>query len=310
MDFQGRLKKNESLSQHSSLRIGGSTRYWIEVESLHELQRCIALATQKHVPVEVVGLGSNILFSDDGFDGCIIRLSGKFSEWNIQKNSEVRIGAGAINAHLVKGLLKKGLINAEFLALIPGTFGGAIALNAGTKNTELSSILQSIRLITLNEPRKVISRLANELNLTYRHADLPEGSIVIEGVIQLEKGDVELAAQRVKLDKENRNLTQPYKLRSVGSTFANPVGDYAGRLIEEVGLKGKIIGGAKISEKHANFFINENNASSDDFLELMALARVRVFDRFQILLKPEVRFVGFDGWARLKAFEVKLGGMQ
>ena len=302
-DFQGRLKKNEPLSQHSSLRIGGPARFWVEVKSLIELQRVIELANKDGLPIEVVGLGSNVLFSDVGFDGLMIRLTGELAEWSERDEGFVDIGAGAINAHLVRHLLKNGLVGAEFLVLIPGTFGGAVALNAGTKNDDLSSILRSVQIITLNEPRKVISMSAAEINLTYRHADLPANALVLNGRIQLERGDSTLAALNVKRDKENRNKTQPYKLKSVGSTFANPPGDYAGRLIEAVGLKGHKIGDACISEQHANFFINEGNASSTDFLSLMALAMVKVKSSFGIDLRPEVRFLGFQGWDELDALK-------
>ncbi len=299
MDFHGRLKKDEPLSKHSTLRIGGPTRFWVEVKTLVELQRVIDLANQEGLPIEVVGLGSNVLFSDAGFDGVMLRLSGQLAEWNILDDGLVQIGAGAINSHLVKALLKNGLIGAEFLVLIPGTFGGAVAKNAGTKNDEISSILKSIQIIALDQPRKVISMSATEINLSYRHSELPERSLVVGGQIQLSRGDTVIAASKVREDKDNRSKTQPYKLKSVGSTFANPPGDYAGRLIEAVGLKGTRVGGARISEQHANFFINEGNASSSDFLMLMAMAIVRVQAAFGIELRPEVCFVGFDGWKQL-----------
>lgn len=298
-DFQGRLKKDELLSQHSTLRIGGPTRFWVEVKSLVELQRVIELANQERWPIEVVGLGSNVLFSDEGYNGVMLRLSGELAGWNILDEGLVEIGAGAINAHLVKGLLKNGLVGAEFLVLIPGTFGGAVAKNAGTKNDEMSSILKSIQIITLDQPRKVTSMSAAEINLSYRHAELPMRSLIVGGQIQLKTGDSEMASKNVRADKTNRSKTQPYKLKSVGSTFANPPGDYAGRLIEAVGLKGTRIGGACISEQHANFFINEDNATAIDFLSLMAISIVKVKEAFDIDLRPEVCFVGFDGWAQL-----------
>ena len=144
--------------------------------------------------------------------------------------------------------------------------------------------------------------------MSYRSADLPPGSLVVGGVIEVTDGDVDEARQLVAKDKERRNRTQPYRLASVGSTFANPDGDYAGRLIEEVGLKGESTGGARVSELHANFFINESEARADDFLELMARARHRVREQFGVELRPEVRFVGFDGMKRLCELEQQLEG--
>ena len=142
--------------------------------------------------------------------------------------------------------------------------------------------------------------------MRYRHTALPEGTLVVGGTIRVRRGDVDAARERIAADKERRNRTQPYRLASVGSTFANPEGDYAGRLIDQVGLKGESIGGATISELHANFFINESDATAEDFLRLMALARHRVRNDFGVELRPEVRFVGFDGMKRLTEYERQL----
>jgi UDP-N-acetylmuramate dehydrogenase len=143
--------------------------------------------------------------------------------------------------------------------------------------------------------------------MSYRHAKLAPGAVVVRGEVTLEVGDADEARERVRADKERRDKTQPYRLASVGSTFANPPGDFAGRLVEAAGLKGHRVGGARVSELHANFFINEEHASARDFLSLMALARVRVRQRFGVELRPEVRFVGFDGWSAMVALEAELG---
>lgn len=302
--FGRRYRQDEPLSRHSTLRIGGPAAHWFEVHSIAELVRIGQVFEQ--VPIQVVGLGSNSLFDDVGIDGAVVRLKGELASWSIEEGDErsalVRVGAGAVNAHLVRGLLREGWVDMEFLTLIPGTFGGAVALNAGTKEQELSTILESVELLIPGEPRMVRMK-RDDLKMTYRHAELPAGAIVVSGVIQVERGDVEEASARVQLDKSRRDRTQPYKLASVGSTFANPEGDFAGRLIEAVGLKGHRIGGACISELHANFFINEESATCDDFLRLMALARCRVRQDFGVELRPEVHFVGFDGYQRLLGFE-------
>lgn len=258
---------------------------------------------------EVVGLGSNVLFPDEGIDGIVLRLAGDFGRWSVEAlgdDAVVSIGAGVVNAHLVRGLLKDGWIGMEFLVLIPGTFGGAVAMNAGTREKDLSSILRRVELFADHEPGMVKVFNAQDIEISYRHTSLPSGSIVTGGEISVTRGDTDTAWERVRADKERRNETQPYRLASVGSTFANPEGDYAGRLVEAVGLKGHAVGGARVSPLHANFFINEGEATAEDFLTLMATARVRVRRRFGVELRPEVRFLGFDGRARLAELEQRL----
>ena len=307
-----RLAVDEPLSRHSSLRIGGRAAYWIEVGSVPDLHSLLSALGGRRC--HCVGLGSNVLFPDAGIDDPVIRFVDDLADWTVRDGAdddgaEIDVGAGAINAHLARGLLSDGWVGAEFLTLIPGTFGGAVALNAGTKEQELQSILESTWLAIPDRQRRCwdIERVTPDaLSMSYRYSELPDGAIVVGGRIRVRQGDVEAARQRMDDDKERRNETQPYRLASVGSTFANPDGDYAGRLIDEAGLKGTTIGGAKISELHANFFINESDATSDDFLRLMALARYRVRRDFGLELRPEVRFVGFDGDRRLSDFEEQL----
>lgn len=303
---------DEPLNRHSSLRIGGPAEHWIEVGNLDDLSTLLAALADDDF--HCVGLGSNTLFPDEGIKAPVIRLVDELASWAVRPGPDaghatVEVMAGAINAHLVRGLLSEGWIGAEFLSLIPGTFGGAVALNAGTKDKELKAILESVWLAFRDEQEKVwrVEQWpAQKLAISYRHTALSPGTLVIGGCLSLETGDVSSARGRIKADKMRRNRTQPYRLASVGSTFANPDGDYAGRLIEEVGLKGQAIGGARISSLHANFFINDDDATAADFLSLMALARYRVRREFEIDLRPEVRFVGFDGRARLRDLEQKL----
>lgn len=308
--FGDRFRRNEPLTKHGSLRIGGQAAYWLEVSSLEELEWVRSFAEQHQHEIVPVGLGSNVLYPDEGIDGIAIRMVGDLAKWQIQPVDEqtamVSIGAGTVNAHLVRGLLKEGWIGMEFLVLIPGTFGGAVTMNAGTREKDLSSILRQVEIFAPDEPRMVTVLEASEIEISYRHTKLPKGSIVTGGVCEVHRGDVDAARERVQADKERRNETQPYRLASVGSTFANPEGDFAGRLIEAVGLKGHRIGGARISPLHANFFINEEDATAEDFIRLMATARARVRQTFGIELRPEVKFVGFDGWARLQAIEQEL----
>ena len=312
-----RCRAGEPLSKRTSLRIGGEASWWVEPHSQDELEQILELCCIHEIPHHVVGLGSNTLFPDEGIDGVVIRLQGAFSSWRVVEECEkgdvlVEIGAGCVNAHLVRGLLSEGFVGAEFLMLIPGTFGGAVAMNAGTREADLGGILEEVSYVVLPKAARDrgdcqrVRAASQELGISYRHVDLPAGAIVTSATIRVSRGDVELARKAAQDDKDRRNATQPYRLASVGSTFANPPGDYAGRLIEAVGLKGERIGGAQISTLHANFFINESKqATAADFLRLMARARVMVRQRFGVELRPEVKWVGFDGWSALLAFEVE-----
>jgi UDP-N-acetylmuramate dehydrogenase len=299
-----RIAFNEPLAKHCSLRIGGPAAVWADVETAEELIELAEAGRVEGLELTIAGLGSNTLYPDEGIRGIVARLTGELADTSIQANDDetavMQIGAGAVNAHVVRALHKGGWVGAEFLALVPGTFGGAVVMNAGTKEAELSEVLVDAELLVDGHRR---TWTANELSLSYRHSDLPDDAIVLGGRIGVTRGDVDQAREAVRQDKARRNRTQPYKLASVGSTFANPDGDYAGRVIERVGLKGHAIGGARISELHANFFINEDQASAEDFLRLMALARKRVQQTFGIELRPEVEFVGFDGLKRIRKYE-------
>ena len=296
----------EPLAAHCTWRTGGPAAIWAMPHDAPTLALCLDYATAHHLPWHVVGLGSNVLFPDAGIDGVLMRLSGQWARWERQAKDRVFVGAGVVNAHLVRGLFDQGLVGAEFLMQIPGTFGGAVRMNAGTKDQELASILESVLLLVPGKGglwhQEV--RPADTLNLAYRLAKLPDQAIVLGGTIALKEGDVHQAKARAKADKARRNATQPYKLASVGSTFANPPGDWAGRLIEACGLKGHSLGGASISTMHANFLINtQGQATSDDFLRLMALIRHTVRRTFGLTLRPEVQFVGLDGLALMDAYE-------
>jgi UDP-N-acetylmuramate dehydrogenase len=324
-DLNVTLSCDEPLSKHSSLRVGGSASVWAEPNDRRAVEQLVRWAIETDRSWYVVGLGSNVLFPDEGIDGLVMKLSGECAAFEVASRTEsddgetralVDVGAGVVNAHLVRSLLKDGWVGAEFLSLIPGTFGGAVAMNAGTKEASLKTILRSVTLLRTHDgidgadsaAVRTETLTAEELGLAYRHSDLPDGALVLGGTIEVTQGDAEAARQRMEADRQRREKTQPYRLPSVGSTFANPDEGYAGELIERVGLKGATSGGAKISDHHANFFINDDDATAEDFLRLMARARCRVREREGIELRPEVQFVGFDGMERLRRLEAQFAG--
>jgi UDP-N-acetylmuramate dehydrogenase len=317
-DLNVSLAFDEPLSKHSSLRVGGPASVWAEPNDRRAVEELVRWATETGRPWYAVGLGSNVLFPDEGIDGLVMKLSGECATFDVASRTEgdegesralVDVGAGVVNAHLVRTLLKDGWVGAEFLSLIPGTFGGAVAMNAGTKEASLREILRSVTLLrTDGGAVRTETLTAEELGLAYRHSEVPDDALVLGGTIEVSRGDAEAARQRMEADRQRREETQPYRLPSVGSTFANPDEGYAGELIERVGLKGAASGGAKISDHHANFFINDDDATAEDFLRLMAMARCRVREREGIELRPEVQFVGFDGMERLRRLEARLSG--
>lgn len=312
-DDRASILFDEPLGRHARVRIGGAVDVWVEVADCPMLRRVMSIAGRAGCPLRTVGLGSNVLFPDDGLDGIAVKLVGELADWDIPDPGRggaggcagARVGAGTANAHVVRDLLDAGWVGAEFLSLVPGTFGGAVAMNAGTGRGELADILRRVRVFVPRGGGEIEERVLtpDEIDLGYRCSDLPDGAVIVDGVVEVERGDVDRAREAMRSDRNRRDRTQPYTAPSVGSTFANPEDDYAGRLIDEAGLKGASVGGVRISEKHANFLINEGEGTAEDFLRLMARARRRVRREFGLRLRPEVRFVGFDGRARLRRYE-------
>ncbi len=287
------------LADHNSYRVGGRAAALVCPNSIAEVAATLRVLAENGTRYAVIGWGSNLICSDDGFDGVVIKLGeglryveplGLGGEQGAA-SQRVRVGAATMNNHLVRELHKAGLSGAECLALVPGTFGGAVAMNAGTRAGEVKDIVESVTVVL---PSGDIQELdAADLGFRYRHADVPRGAIVVEGVIRAAVGGVEAGREQVKEERAYRNRTQPYSLPSAGSVFRNPEGDHAGRLIEAAGLKGTRIGGAVISMLHANFIVTETGAKAADVVALMELARRTVREQFGVELRAEQRLLGF-----------------
>lgn len=280
------------MDQYTTFRIGGKVDALYFTRQLRELQKTVSYLTKEHIPYLVVGRGSNLLVKDGGFKGVVIIMGGELAgiEENGKDQQTLMAGAGLGIAQLLNHCTRKGLGGLEFLAGIPGTVGGAVTMNAGAFGRDMSNVVQQIQVVT--REGELATRNRSELNFSYRELSVPKGTLVVRAKFQLVDENPEVVAKRVKDCLAKRKTTQPLEYPSAGSVFKNPPNNYAGRLIEEAGLKGKRVGGAMISPKHANYIVNTGGASADDVLALMELARERVREQTGIELESEIRVVG------------------
>ena len=288
-----KLTENADMSRYTSFRAGGCARALIEVATTEELKAVLQLVTEENIPHMVIGNGSNMLFKDSGYDGIVIKLSQQgFDYVNFGENNTVSAGTAVANGVLAKMLQREGLAGFEFASGIPGSLGGAVFMNAGAYGGEMKDIVKSVKTISPDGQEERIFT-AEEMDFGYRHSCLEEnGYIAVEVTMELEKGDKEEIAARMKELMEKRNSKQPVNYPSAGSTFKRPEGYFAGKLIEDAGLKGLTVGGAQVSTLHSGFVINIGGATATDILQLMALVQNTVYDKFGVMLEPEVRIIG------------------
>jgi len=288
-ELRGVLKYNEPMADHTSWRAGGSADHYFEPADLEDL-----ITYLKSVPADKqllwVGLGSNLLVRDGGFRGSVIALNRAFNNLEINTSGQIKVDAGVPCAKVARFSAREGYTGAEFLAGIPGTMGGALAMNAGAFGGETWNIVTRVR--TLSRSGMTNIRLPADFNIGYRSVQIPGDEWFISAELQLQKDHEKIVGQRIRDLLEKRSATQPTGLPSCGSVFRNPTGDYAARLIDACGLKGKRIGNASISEKHANFIINHGNATASDIERLISFAQQSVQEQFGVELIPEVRIVG------------------
>lgn len=267
-------------------RIGGPVDLFVEVEDLAGL-RAVAAAG---LPVTVLGMGSNLLVADAGIRGITVRLAGALREVEVSPDGLVVAGGGARNLALLQRVDRAGFGGFGALAGVPGTMGGAIRMNAGTSLGWIGERVEEVELVL---PGGDLTRMpARALRFGYRHAELPLGAIVSRVWLRAESGDLESMRSAVAVHLARRRATQPLDQPSCGSVFKNPAGDHAGRLIEAVGLKGAVEGGAQVSPLHANFIVNTGGASAADVHALVNRCRDRVYEEAGVLLEPEVHPAG------------------
>jgi UDP-N-acetylenolpyruvoylglucosamine reductase len=283
------MEENVSLARHTTIGTGGLARWFGRPGSVDELYDVLAWGADAGVPVEAIGLGSNVLAHDAGVDGLVLKLAGELADARVDGDVLV-VGGGAANAVCLHRARAAGLGGFEFASAIPGTVGGGVRMNAGAYGREFRDVLIDAVVVDAAGVRTVG---AEDLGLAYRHSNLLPGQVVAQARLRLEPSSPEAVKTLTAELLAQRKATQPTNKRTFGSVFKNPEGSPgAGRMIEDCGLKGHAVGGALISPRHANFIENAGGATSAQCLELIAEARRRVHERFGYELAHEVRFLG------------------
>ncbi len=285
---RGEIRLNEPMSKHTSWRVGGPAETFFVPNSLEDLSLFLQ-ELNEGIPVFWLGVGTNLLVRDGGIPGVVISASRIMRNLERLEHYLVRAGAGLPCTQLARQCLRWGLGPSEFFAGIPGTVGGALAMNAGAHGGETWDRVESVRTIDRNG--EIHERAPGEYTVGYRSVTGPKNEWFVEATLRFEV-DVTPSADDMKSMLERRKRTQPLGLPSCGSVFRNPPGDHAARLIEAAGLKGFSIGGAEVSRKHANFIINSDNATASDVEELIAHVRQAVLEKHGVELVHEVRIVG------------------
>lgn len=291
-----KVTENAPMSKYTSFKAGGAAAFLVEVETVDALKEVLKIVDEKGIPHMMLGNGSNMLFKDSGYEGVVIKLSQEtFSDVAFEEDGDkckVTAGTGILLSTLARMLLEKELTGFEFASGIPGSLGGAVFMNAGAYGGEMKDIVTSVKVVSPDgKEEKTFS--AEEMDFSYRHSVLEEnGYIAVEVTFEFAKGDKEVISATMKDLMQKRNSKQPVNYPSAGSTFKRPTGYFAGKLIEDAGLKGTSVGGAEVSTLHSGFVINKGGATATDILELITLVQNRVYDEFGVMLQPEVRIIG------------------
>ncbi len=288
LESGARITANEPMSKHTTLGIGGPAEWYAEAASVPHLKSLLAFAKSKNCPLFMLGAGSNLLVSDAGIAGLVVRLRGEFETFAFS-GSSVRAGAGVFLPTLVKACAEKGLGGAEPLVGVPGTVGGGLVMNCGTRELWLGSITQSVEVLGADGALETIP--AEKIDFKYRSSSLG-GKILCFAALKLAPGKKEVIQKNIQDYLSMRLETQPIGTLNVGSIFKNPEGNFSARLIEQAGLKGFKIGAAQVSAKHANFFVNTGGATAKDYRALVEHARQTVKEKFGVSLEPEIKMVG------------------
>jgi len=298
-NFNGEQLANEPMSKHTSYGIGGPADLLAYPVDQQDLLVLLRAAKAKQLPVVVLGGGTNLLVRDGGLRGVVISLK-RMQKIAVEREYRsiggsfvvVSAEAGTLFSKLLSFTAEEGLTGLEFAAGIPGTVGGAICMNAGTAGGETGDVIESVTL--LSPDGTLVSRNREEMGFGYRTASIPEGHLVLEARLALRRDDKEKVKAHIKELLDTRKQRQPWGSPNAGSVFKNPMEESAGKLIEAAGLKGKKVGGAQVSDKHANFIVNLGKATAADVIKLMEIVKQTVLDVHGVRLEPEIKIIGED----------------
>lgn len=291
--FDGDVYPAEPMARHTMYRIGGPARFYVQVASLGALTQLIEVCERTVVPWVVIGRGSNLLVADEGFPGVVITLGRDFRTCRFDEvTKRFCVGAGVPLSSVVQEAFRRSLAGLEFAVGTPGTIGGALRMNAGSRDEWIGARVVSV---TSYSPfAGLVRRSGDEVDWGYRCSSFSFDEILVECELSVEPADPFFIRGKMEASHTRRKKTQPLTYPSCGSVFRNPEGDSAGELIERVGLKGMRCGGAQISNVHANFIVNTGDATARDVKDLIELIQAKVSETYGIELQPEVRFLGFS----------------
>lgn len=280
---------NEPMSKYTSFKIGGPAEYLIKIQTAGELKKILKIAQQQNIPLTIIGNGSNLLVSDDGIKGIVLKIEIDTFEIN-EESAHIKVGSGVKLGFISQKCLKQEIAGFEFASGIPGTIGGAIRMNAGAHGKEMKDVVTSITYMDRNGE---IHKIQNEeAKFAYRHSMFADKDyIILEVKMELEKGKKEEIQSKMAEYATYRKEKQPIEYPSAGSTFKRGVDFITAKLIDDCGLKGYQIGGAQISEKHAGFIINKGNATAEDVIKLMEYTKDQIYNKFGKIIEAEIEIL-------------------
>jgi UDP-N-acetylmuramate dehydrogenase len=285
----GEVRANEPMARHTTYRIGGPAALFCVLDTVHDLALALPILEEEEVEWTVVGKGSDLLVSDAGYPGAVLVLGREFKR-HVVEAGLLRAGAGCVLAQLVQEAFNRGLVGLEWAVGIPGTLGGALAMNAGTRDGWIGQVVDTVTLYVPGEGFVLVH--GREVGWEYRRSGLAGRGIILEASMRVSEEDPLRIRARMERSLSDRKMSQPIGMPSAGSVFVNPPGDSAGRLIESVGMKGAREGGARVSQVHANFIVNEGGARAADVVRLIRTIQERVKSETGTDLRPEIKFLG------------------
>lgn len=286
------IMMDEPMKKHVSFRVGGPADILVRPINEEQLKEILLYIKSEEIPYLIIGNGSNLLVRDGGIRGVVVELSDNFSDFKIDGN-KIEIKAGALLSRIGNAALRAELKGFEFASGIPGTFGGALAMNAGAYGGEIKDIVKTVKV--MDKDGNILELSNEEMHFGYRRSTIVEkGYVALSAVVELEKGNYDDIKATMDDLRDRRTSKQPLNFASAGSTFKRPEGYFAGKLIQDSGLKGLSIGDAQVSEKHSGFVINRGNATAKELLDLMFAVKSTVNAKFGVMLEEEVKIVGED----------------